>query len=220
MPSVSVRPGASNTEGQEPPHNTNSAPHVWRWQRATSAAWPSAAAYCRHMITHQALAAQAAEIRRLHALGDKLWPGVGHFSARHDKVIEQWHVAVAEFYAPLAGVIGRMRKGDAGAVDDAVTYLEARPKCFNSGYVAEELMRALSRAQLSEDHKTRLRAVVIAEANNVWTRGHKYAGALAGSVWNEEVGAELKRLGEKVGGERATAIARQAGQWLANERAA
>ena len=159
---------------------------------------------------------QASEVRRLHALVDSLWPGVGHSSDSHDEAARQFNVAVAAFRRRHDDVIARAKQGDGNAVEDAVTYLEARPRCFSSGYIAEEMMRVLSCARLSDAQCVRLRTVVVAESVAGWTRGDTYVGALAGAVWNPELEADLLRLAATPGGERAATVRSAAARWIAS----
>jgi hypothetical protein len=168
------------------------------------------------MGDRSAVLEEASEVRRLHALVDSLWPGIGHYSDAHDDAARQFNAAVALFLHRYDDVIARANRGDGHAIDEAITYLEARPRCFRSGYVAEALMRVLSHAQLSDAQAQRLRSVVLAESVGGWTRGTRYVGALAGAVWSPELEADLRRLAAVPGGGRAAAIGAAATQWIAS----
>lgn len=57
--------------------------------------------------------------------------------------------------------IERLKRGDASAVEWAVTYLELRPYHFRSGYLKNTLLRYLRHVTLKESHKERLHDYVI-----------------------------------------------------------
>ncbi len=168
------------------------------------------------MTNRDDVLAQASEVRRLHALVKSLWPGIGHHSDAHDDAARQCDAALEAFHERWDAVVARVREGDSDALDAAVVYLEARPRCYRSGYVAEAMMRAVSRARLSDVQAQRLREVVLAETVGGWTRGHTYVGALAGAVWNADLEADLSRLAAVPGGERAATTASAAERWIAS----
>lgn len=81
----------------------------------------------------------------------------------------KWIAAVAEFNAALKNAyppdfwsdLQELRKGNAGPIETAITFLEADTMCFRSGYVKDCVLRAIKRLPLSNSQITRLRAVVL-----------------------------------------------------------
>jgi len=57
-------------------------------------------------------------------------------------------------------IVERVRHGAPYGVDDALTFLEADPWCFRSGYAKERLLRALGTAELTQAQRRRGAAVV------------------------------------------------------------
>lgn len=67
-----------------------------------------------------------------------------------------------EFRANLRSV----RAGDVSAVDWAVTFLEASPRCYHAGYATERLLRYLSRMELDAEMRQRLSDVIVRAVSN------------------------------------------------------
>jgi hypothetical protein len=60
-------------------------------------------------------------------------------------------------YPPEWGeTVTALQHGDRDAVDPAIVFLEADPRCFRSGYQKEELCRFLGRAELTDQQRRRL----------------------------------------------------------------
>jgi hypothetical protein len=97
--------------------------------------------------------------------------------------LEEWWAAFHAFHDPLEELPSRIRAGEPRAIAEGVVYLETAPRCFRSGYVAEGLLGALSRADLSALQQARCRAVVVGSLTNRQARGWRRVAALAGSVW-------------------------------------
>lgn len=106
---------------------------------------------------------------------------------------ELW-VAFDEFYDPLWDLPERMATGDLEAVEAGIIYLEVSPRCFRSGYLAERVMRHLSRAELTPDQHARCIEIVMNERTHKATRLWRYIGALAGSVWSEALQERLNAV--------------------------
>jgi hypothetical protein len=73
---------------------------------------------------------------------------------------ETAHGAVMDFEALVDDIVERVRHRALHGVDDALTFLEADPWCFRSGYAKERLLRALGSAELTEPQRRRGAAVV------------------------------------------------------------
>lgn len=127
-----------------------------------------------------------------------------------------WHDALLAFEAEWDDVARAVDAGDGRATEAALTYLETAPRGYRTGYIAERLMRSLSRASFTTEQTERARQVVLAEVGRrKQTREHRYAGALAGAVWNERLAAELAKVDNNDGWEalRARGIAAAAVEW-------
>lgn len=91
-----------------------------------------------------------------------LWQqGLANRSLRpreYDIVRERYVTASGEFLAAVRELPDLLQAGNDGGVEAAITYLETAPRCFRSGYVAERLMRRLSRQPLTDSQRSRLTA--------------------------------------------------------------
>jgi hypothetical protein len=82
---------------------------------------------------------------------------------RWEDAAREWHEAMALLYPKeFWDGIERLRRGDAAAIEPAITFLEVDPWCFRSGYAKETILRFLKRADLSVEQSARLRAVILA----------------------------------------------------------
>jgi uncharacterized protein (TIGR02996 family) len=88
---------------------------------------------------------------------------------------------------------GRLRSGDAAALETAVAFLEADPWFFRSGYAKESLIRFLCRLELAPEHVDRLRKVVLAAVDGRHRREFRRYCRLARKVDGPEVRSELAR---------------------------
>ncbi len=81
---------------------------------------------------------------------------------RWDEAARQFHEAVRLLYSEdFEASLEKLRTGDPIAVEPAITFLEADPWCFRSGYAKETILRFLPRATLTEEQAERLRVVVL-----------------------------------------------------------
>lgn len=76
--------------------------------------------------------------------------------------VEAWHKAFdsmypTEFYESLR----QIPSGSAKAMDEAITFLEADPWCFRSGYVKAAIVRRLGSMVIGDDNQRRLRKVIM-----------------------------------------------------------
>jgi hypothetical protein len=71
----------------------------------------------------------------------------------------------SDYYRPLevGDVLDRLRDGDAGAVEEAIEYLEADPWTYRSGYAKGRAMRYLRQRPLDARQRRRLDRVVLAQ---------------------------------------------------------
>jgi hypothetical protein len=101
--------------------------------------------------------------------------------------------AFAQMYPPsLYAAITRLRSGELTAVDESITFLEADPWCFRSGYVKADLISALAGLPLDDEARARLRDVVVRIADDDRSRREmKWYRRLATSIMDEPLRAAL-----------------------------
>ena len=131
-------------------------------------------------------------------------------------ITREWYLtASGEFLEAVWELPDLVREGNDGGVEAGITYLETASRCFRSGYVAERLMRRLSRQPLTDDQRSRLTSVVLAETVQRQSRGWRDIGALGGAVWDQGLRAALISLANRGGvqGHRAARIASAAEEW-------
>lgn len=78
--------------------------------------------------------------------------------------------------------------------ENAVTYLEVDPVYFRSGYDKAQLLRHLKRAELSGDHKRRLREVALAAVEKARSVEFRQYCQLAARLASKEMVAGLSKL--------------------------
>jgi hypothetical protein len=140
---------------------------------------------------------------------------------REYEIVLGWFVLALEaFFTPVERLPEQVRVGDPEAIEVALSYLETAPRCFRSGYLAEQLMRRLARAHFTPDQRTRVASIVIAETSHRQSRGWRDIGALAGAVWDDLLADSLAVLSARGGlrGLRATRITAAAAVWRASTR--
>ena len=85
------------------------------------------------------------------------------------EAMDRWHEAARKFHEAVRLLysedfeadLERLRTADPVAIEPAITFLEADPWCFRSGYAKETILRFLPRAKLTEGQAKRLRVVVL-----------------------------------------------------------
>ncbi|CAM3598107.1 hypothetical protein OCAE111667_17140 [Occultella aeris] len=111
----------------------------------------------------------------------------------HDEAMAYW-VAFRALLNPYELAAHQLRQGNAAGLDDAVAYLDARPRFFGSGYLAEELMHALSVGPDPGSYKPLLRRLVVRDTPLLPRRSLRYMAQLAARVWDESLDHDLTRL--------------------------
>lgn len=89
-----------------------------------------------------------ADIRRWFRVDEIRW---------HDATFRAWQAREALYSNAWVQVERDLQAGDIAAVEPAVVFLEADPWCFRSGYAKGRVLRYLSRMQLDEPQRSRLR---------------------------------------------------------------
>jgi len=76
--------------------------------------------------------------------------------------VEAWHKAYDSMYPrEFFESLREIPKGSAKAIDEAITFLEADPWCFRSGYVKAAIVRRLGSMAIGDDNQRRLRKVIM-----------------------------------------------------------
>jgi hypothetical protein len=91
------------------------------------------------------------------------------FEHRAERGADQWTAAADAFRQAVAvmypddfwDAIERAKAGDPDAVDRALTFLEADPWCYRSGYAKQTLLRLLRQVQLTPEQTRRARRIVL-----------------------------------------------------------
>ena len=149
----------------------------------------------------------AAKLRELHQ-------AVQSTAIKRDKSSEQrrlWEEATQRFhdqYDLLAfpgGLEHQMKclqERDGDAIELAVSFLEADPWFFRSGYIKEDLIKSIKKASLSESQRDRLRNVLLARVNSGSGREYrdycKLAPYLMTNEFREQLLAKVRSQDEKI----------------------
>ena len=73
-----------------------------------------------------------------------------------------WYAAIERAYLPGFGEdVARLQAGSAAGMEGAVSFLEADPIFYRTGYIKEKLIRYIKRSMLTPGHSARLQAVVL-----------------------------------------------------------
>jgi len=106
---------------------------------------------------------------------------------------EQFHRLYDQLAFPggLQAGMALLKKNDASITELAITYLEANPYFFRSGYIKEEIAHILKRAPLSQDQKERLYKVLLSSASDKDQRKWKAYCNLATVIANSDFCTQL-----------------------------
>ena len=79
----------------------------------------------------------------------------------HSAQVAWFHELLRVFYGPIRNALVKARTGDNSSVETLVRFLEADPYCFRSGYSKADAINALTRLDLGEAERLRLRKVLL-----------------------------------------------------------
>lgn len=107
----------------------------------------------------------AVRVRSAHRDVHRLFGGRDRSPEGH----ELWAHAAAELQTAMRELysdefeqtLAALRDGDAKAVDPMITFLEADPFCWGSGYITTRILQYLRRHDLTSDDRERLRRVLL-----------------------------------------------------------
>jgi hypothetical protein len=85
-----------------------------------------------------------------------------------------------------------IERGDPAALERALTYLEADPYYFRSGYARQRIGRKLARQQLTEPQKARARTIALGWVSGSVHCGRVAAGSLAHAAANNSLRRALR----------------------------
>ncbi len=119
-------------------------------------------------------AARAREIDRLRQVAAKAEQARLEADFWREKDPARSALASGSFYRAMDEVypatwwdaVAALQRGERGAVEPAIVFLEADPRFFRSGYMKEELCRFLGRAPLTVQQWNRLVSVATAAIND------------------------------------------------------
>lgn len=80
--------------------------------------------------------------------------------------------------APLDRAVEELKHGDGASITLVIRHLTDRPRFLQSGYLAERMLRFVSRAQLSKADRAGVVAVASAIAAEGWSREAREARRL------------------------------------------
>lgn len=108
---------------------------------------------------------------------------------------ERFHSSFDQLAFPggLEQELSSLRAGDEQAIEMAVRFLEADPWFFRSGFIKDEMLRVLRRAELSDHQQERLRAVVLDRVRNGSGREFRQYCRLARLLSNSEFRTMVSR---------------------------
>jgi hypothetical protein len=145
-----------------------------------------------------AMAERANEAQRILGEAFKLYNSNRQVPAAH----EVWQNAAATFerarqeaYPPsFQEDWWRLKQGDPAGLETAISFLEADPWFFGSGYAKAELIRLINKCELSDVYRRRLQNVVLAVLETHDRREFRSYCRLAKKVYSERFRAELLTL--------------------------
>lgn len=87
-----------------------------------------------------------------------------------------------------------LKQHDPNAIELAITYLQANPYCFRSGYVKQTLARLLKKAPLSKDQIKELQNILLARVHDTEQREFSEYCRLARILVDDAFRAQLEQL--------------------------
>ena len=88
----------------------------------------------------------------------------------------------------------RLAKGESGATEHAIQFLEVDPRFFRSGYIKQTILQRLKHADVNATQRARLALLIIRSVHGGGRREFYGYARLAGALQQPEVEAEVQRL--------------------------
>lgn len=118
--------------------------------------------------------------------------GHAHYRGRYVPGAE--HVGIYRIFMIWPDKLKEIEAVDGEWRENAVTFLEANPRYFRSGYDKAQLLRCLKRADLSPGHKRRLQAVLLDAVGRPSGVEFRQYCQLAARLASNEMSAALAKL--------------------------
>jgi hypothetical protein len=123
------------------------------------------------------------------------------FRDRSPSANEAWRRACQDFHSYesrldpyLERVYGDTDFKDQETIEFVISFLELDPRFFRSGYIKEEMLQKIGRAELAPKQLTRLRAVLIDAVERRGGREFRRYCRLATHICDDAVRSELRHL--------------------------
>jgi hypothetical protein len=144
-----------------------------------------------------AVVGQASELLRAVAALVQAQPAAPEVALLGRYAVERWRAALGAAYPPgFWEMLDRLRIGETPATEPGITFLEADPWFFRSGYAKQRLLRLLAgQAYIAAADRQRLRAVILAVVDGRSRREFRFYCRLARRVASPELrGALAEKL--------------------------
>ena len=139
------------------------------------------------------------ESEKLRSLHDAIHRTVA-FRDRSPSANEEWRRACESFHSYesqlgpyLKRVFDDPDYTDQETIEFVISFLEIDPRFFRSGYIKEEMLRKIGRAELNSKQTDRLRAVLIDAVGRRGGREFRRYCRLAGQIFDDKLETELRR---------------------------
>lgn len=124
----------------------------------------------------------------------KLFPMDPNLSEACREAHRLWYTAIENAYLPgFEEDVVRLRAGDLFGMEGAVSFLEADPFFYRTGYIKSKLIRYIKRPMLTPDYVRRLQQVVLAVVDKRDDRDFRAFCTLAHKVDAPELREQLAR---------------------------
>lgn len=87
-----------------------------------------------------------------------------------------------------------LKKGDSETIETAITYLEANPYYFRSGYIKEKILRLLKQATLTKKQIGQLQDILINVIQRTGRRENREYRRLAQKIADDKFRARLQKI--------------------------
>jgi hypothetical protein len=124
-------------------------------------------------------------------------------------------------WGDIHSALQNVREGDAAAIERCLTFLEADPRYFRSGYVKESIWRRFMHAPLTDRQRRRLEDVALVYLSRRLTREYWYMARTMAETGSHAFWQEVRRLAEvseRTPARRATMLLAYEGGMAAGER--
>ena len=124
----------------------------------------------------------------------KIFPRDPDLSEACTEAHRLWYAAIERAYLPgFEENVVRLRAGDAAGMEGAVSFLEADPLFYRTGYIKSKLIRYVKRPLLTPEYVRRLQQVVLAVVDKRDDRDFRAFCRLARKVDTPDLREQLTR---------------------------